>query len=120
MQWSAATLSTSPFHEAGRFVGHPGDLLSHRWSEASPDAELAPHPYERLPRYSSEPAPALRAAERAGLFAGGGTVLSCTPAGRWRLAAVSGEVEMEDDCLPRLLCRAALRLAGGDAGCDGP
>lgn len=111
VEWNRDVLGSAPLHEPGRFVGHYGDLLSHLYVDAAPEAPLGPQAYAHLPRYSSEPAPALRAAERAGLFAGEGALLSCTPGGLWRVLVERAAIEMDDDCLPRLLCRAALRLA---------
>ena len=110
VEWNRRALAESPLHEPGRFVGHPGDLLSHLLIDAPEKTAPAPHPYGRLPHYSSEPAPALRAAERAGLFRDDGVRISCSHGGVWHLIDERAGIDLEDDCLPRLLCRAALRL----------
>jgi hypothetical protein len=108
--WNETALAGTPLHEAGRFVGHPGDLLAHLYVDAAPAAPLAAQPYRRLPAYSCDPALAFRAAERAGLFASEGAQLSCTRGGRWSVAVNRAGIDMEDELLARLLCRAALRL----------
>lgn len=108
VEWNHRAIAEAPLDEPGRFVGHPGDLLSHLYVEAASDVPLSERPYARLPRYSLEPGPALRAAERAGLFEGEGVVVSCSTAGVWRIHGP--EVDVEDECLPRLLCRAAIRV----------
>lgn len=113
VEWNHPAIREAPLDEPGRFVGHPGDLLAHLYVDADESVPLAETPYVRLPRYSLEPGPALRAAERAGLFAGEGVALSCTAAGLWRVS--TREVRLEDECLPRLLSRAALRLIGEPA-----
>jgi hypothetical protein len=109
--WNHAALAGAPLQEPGRFVGHPGDLLSHLYVEARANAPLAAQPHRRLPRYSSEAAPALRAAERAGVFRHEGALISCTPGGVWHVTVGRAGIDLGDDCLPRLLARAALRLA---------
>lgn len=113
VEWNHGAVAEAPLDEPGRFVGHPGDLLAHLYVDAGVDVPVSARPYARLPRYSLEPGPALRAAERAGLFAGDGVTVSCSPTGTWKV--VSSRVALEDDCLPRLLSRAALRLVAGDA-----
>ena len=112
VQWNHRAIADAPLDEPGRFVGHPGDLLAHLYMEAAPDVPLSDRPYARLPRYSLEPGPALRAAERAGLFVGGGVAVSCSSTGTWKVGW--SDIELEDDCFPRLLSRAALRLVAGD------
>lgn len=112
VEWNHLRMGEAPLDEPGRFVGHPGDLLAHLYVDAGDDIPLADRPYARLPRYSLEPGPALRAAERAGLFTGDGVAVSCSSTGTWKV--VSWNVALEDECLPRLLSRAALRLAAGD------
>jgi hypothetical protein len=113
--WNHAALAGAPVQEPGSFVGHPGDLLAHLYVEARADTPLATQPYRRLPRYSSEAAPALRAAERAGVFREEGAVLSCTSGGVWHVSVGRAGIDLKDDCLPRLLARAALRLATEDS-----
>ena len=115
VEWSRKALREAPLYEPGRFVGHPGDLLSHLYVEASRHSALAAQPFRRLPRYSADPAAALRAAERAGLFGEGGATISCTPRGVWHVSVARAAIEMDDDCLPRLLSRAALAIAGRTA-----
>lgn len=110
VEWNHRAIGEAPLDEPGRFVGHPGDLLAHLYVEAGADIPLSDRPYARLPRYSLEPGPALRAAERAGLFMGEGVAVSCSSAGTWKVE--SADMELEDDCLPRLLSRAAVQLAG--------
>lgn len=113
-RWRRGMGESAPFSEPGRFVGHPGDLLAHLWTETDEGAPLADRPWDRLPRYSVEVGLALRAAERAGLFVGPGTALGCTAAGEWWIRREEGARVVADDCLPRLLCRAALRMAETD------
>jgi len=115
VEWSREALRDAPLYEPGRFVGHPGDLLAHLYVAASGDAGLAAQPYRRLPRYTAEAGSALRAAERAGVFGEDGATLSCTPRGVWRLSIRRAVLELEDDCLPRLLARAALAMDRGHA-----
>jgi len=110
VEWNGAFPLETPRHQPGRFIGHPGDLLAHCYAPAHPDALTAPEAYANLPRYASEVAPALRAAERAGLFAGKGATLSCRRTGQWRVSVERTGLDLEDEVLPRLLCRAALRL----------
>jgi hypothetical protein len=114
VEWNRTALGEAPLYEPGRFVGHPGDLLAHLYVSATEETPLAGQPYARLPRYSLEPGPALRAAERAGLFGDPGVSLSCSTGGAWRLSAGRWGVELDDDCLPRLLAQAALRVAHRD------
>lgn len=109
VEWSHGTLRGAPIDQPGKFLGHPGDLLSHLYVEASPDARTAPEPYRHLPPYASDAGFALRAGERAGMFRGRGLRLSCSPMGRWRVTVDDPELSLEDDRLPRLLCRAVLR-----------
>lgn len=110
VEWNRDALGRAPLHEPGRFLGQYGDLLSHLYVDAAPEAPPTREPYAKLPRYSSEPGPALRAAERAGLFADEGARLSCTPGGTWRVSLERAAIDVEDDSFPRLLCRAALQL----------
>lgn len=112
VQWNHRAIADAPLDEPGRFVGHPGDLLAHLYVDAGSDIPVSRRPYARLPQYSLEPGPALRAAERAGLFVGDGISVSCSSTGTWKVGW--SDVELEDDCLPRLLSRAALRLVAGD------
>lgn len=112
VEWNHRALGEAPVDEPGRFVGHPGDLLAHLYVEADANLPLSARPYARLPRYSLEPGPALRAAERAGLFAGHGVAVSCSSTGTWKVQRSA--VQLEDECLPRLLSRAALRVGPGD------
>lgn len=111
VEWNHAAMGHAPLDRDGRFVAHPGDLLAHLHMDARPGTPPGERPYVHLPRYSSDPGPALRAAERAGLFRGTGVVISCSPEGVWRLQGPTAVAGMEDECLPRLLSRAALRLA---------
>lgn len=115
MEWSRSGLREAPLYREGRFVGHPGDMAAQHYVDARPSARLAEHPYERLPQYSSDPGLAIRAAERAGLFLGDGARLSSTSSGSWRLRAASRSIDLTDDSLPRLLCRASLRWIEGAA-----
>ncbi|HEX9886956.1 MAG TPA: hypothetical protein VGA70_10735 [Longimicrobiales bacterium] len=112
VEWRRTELDDGPFEEPGRFLGHPGDLASRFYVEARRGAPPAPQPYRRLPHYSLEPGPALRAAERAGVFRAQGAALSCTPGGVWHVTVAQGGIDMDDESLPRLLSRAALRLVG--------
>jgi hypothetical protein len=116
VEWNRRALGRTPLHEPGRFVGHPGDLLAHLYEETSEDTPLSEDAYARLPRYSTRTGPALRAAERAGVFADEGARLSCTPGGVWHLSLERAGLDLENESLPRLLCRAALRLADRRAG----
>lgn len=109
VEWNHAALAGRPVDQEGRFVGHPGDLLAHLQVEVGEDVPLASHPYIHLPRFSLEPGPALRAAERAGLFGGSGVRLRCSAAGTWSVER--DDLRLDDDCLPRLLSRAALRVS---------
>lgn len=111
VEWNREAFDIPSMGERGRFVGHPGDLLAHLYVDAAPETPPSPAPYARLPLYSTRASPALRAAERAGLFAGTGASLSCAPDGTWRIHVRRAEmaIELEDDSLPRLLCSAALR-----------
>lgn len=111
VEWNHRAVGEAPLDEPGRFVGHPGDLLAHLYVEAGTEVPCSDGPYARLPRYSLEPGPALRAAERAGLFTGEGVAVRCSPTGTWTVE--SSDVRLEDECLPRLLSRAALRLVAG-------
>lgn len=111
VEWNHRALDHTAIHETGRFVGNAGDLLAHLYIEASEDTPLTPDPYVHLPAYSSEAGPALRVAERAGVFRGEGAVLSCTAVGCWRLVVASPRVELEGEHLPRILALAALDLA---------
>lgn len=108
VEWHPAGLGHTPLYEGGRFVGHPGDVLAHHYVPADPGAPLAPQPYRRLPGYSADTGLALRAAERAGIFAGHGARLSASDTGIWTLVTPDPRVRVEDDSLPRLLCRASL------------
>jgi hypothetical protein len=94
-------------------------VVSHLYVAASKETPLAVKPYGRLPRYSSEVTPALRAAERTGLFHDGGAIISCTGDAAWRLSAERAGIEVQDDFLPRLLARAALRLRNLDVAEEG-
>jgi hypothetical protein len=114
VEWNRAAIGDAPIYERGRFIGHPGDLLAHLYASARNGAPLVEQPYARLPRYCREPGPALRAAERAGLFADPGVSVSCKPEGAWRLIAEAWSIELADEFLPRLLVRAALRLVPGE------
>lgn len=109
VEWNAAALREAPLYEQGRFIGHPGDMVAQHYVEALAGSPLADHPYRRLPPYGSDAGLALRAAERAGLFRGQGVRLSASPTGRWSLRRSQDGEPMEDDALPRLLCRAGLR-----------
>lgn len=113
VEWSPG-LGDAPIREPGRFVGHPGDLLAHLYVDASPDAPLGSRAYRHLPRYTSDVAAALRAAERAGVFRSPGALLYCAQGGAWRLSIERPAFRGTDECLPRLLCRAA--VAAVDAG----
>lgn len=108
VEWNRDAFGMPPLDERGRFVGHPGDLLAHLYLGAPPDASMSAAPYARLPAYSTSAIPALRAAERAGVFTGEGALLSCTPGGRWHISVRRAGIDMVDESLPRLLCRAAL------------
>lgn len=116
VEWNRAAIGDAPIHEPGRFIGHPGDLLAHLYASARNGSPLADQPYARLPRYCREPGPALRAAERAGLFADPGVSLSCNADGAWRLLAKARSIEVADEFLPRLLTRAVLQLVPGEQG----
>lgn len=111
VEWNHAALGEAPLDEAGRFVGHPGDLLAHLYMDARPGTPLGGRPYGHLPRYSMEAGPALRAAERAGLFRLPGLVVTCTDRGVWEIARAEAGIRLKDACLPRLLSRAALLVA---------
>ena len=80
VEWNHGALVGRPVDEEGRFVAHPGDLMAHLQTDAGDTVPFADHPYERLPRFSLEPGPALRAAERAGLFRDPGVRIRCTAA----------------------------------------
>jgi hypothetical protein len=114
VEWNHRAIAEAPLDEPGRFIGHPGDLLAHLYMDARDDVPCSDQPYVRLPRYSLEPGPSLRAAERAGLFAGDGVAVSCSSTGTWKV--VLRTMTLEDDCLPRLLSRATLRFVTGAAG----
>jgi hypothetical protein len=120
VEWDCSAIGDAPLREPGRFIGHPGDLLAHLYVPARHEAPLAEQPYARLPRYCREPGPALRAAERAGLFVEPGISLSCSAGGSWRLSTGRQGVGLDDDCLPRLFAQAALRLVRGDRDERGP
>lgn len=107
--WNGDALLGSPLYEPGRFVGHPGDMLSHHYIPADPASALARQPYRRLPQYSTDAGLAIRAAERAGLFSGEGARLIATDTGSWTLVAPDAQLRVQDGSLPRLLCRASLR-----------
>ena len=110
VEWNPKSQLEMPIHQPGRFIGHPGDLLARFYITASPGSPPAPEAYALLPRYTSEAAAALRAAERAGLFSGEGAKVRCDPTGRWRVVIERADIDMEDEVLPRLLCRATLGL----------
>lgn len=116
--WNERALGESPLWEPGRFVGHPGDMLSHHYVPASPDVPLARQPYRRLPRYSVDAGLAFRAAERAGLFGGDGARLISSQTGTWTLLSPGTQLPIQDSSLPRLLCRASLQWldASGNQG----
>lgn len=108
VEWHPDGLGHSPLYEVGRFVGHPGDLLAHHYVPAAAGASLAAQPYRRLPRYSTDTGLAFRAAERSGIFAGQGARLFASDTGTWTLVGSDERIRVEDDSLPRLLCRSSL------------
>ena len=108
VEWHPQGLKHTPLYESGRFVGHPGDMLSHHYVPAGTATSLATQPYRRLPHYSTDTGLAFRAAERAGIFTGHGARLSASDTGTWTLVTPDARIRVEDDSLPRLLCRASL------------
>jgi len=66
-----------------------------------------------------EAGPALRAAERAGLFRVPGPVITCTDRGVWEVVRGEAGIRLQDACLPRLLCRAALEVMGASKPREG-
>lgn len=92
-----------------RIEGYRWVEWSHGALRGAPIDQPGKFPYRHLPPYASDAGFAVRAGERAGMFRGRGLRLSCSPMGRWRVVVDDPELSLEDDRLPRLLCRAVLR-----------
>jgi len=92
----------------GRFLAPPHHLLAHLWVPASRRERLAPQPFRYLPPYTSDVDSALQACERAGLFRDASASLRRRPDGAWRIELPGAGLELEDDSLALLLCRAGL------------
>lgn len=94
--------------QGGRFLGPPGHLLSHLWVPAPADCPLASQPLRYLPSYSRDVSLAFRACESCGLFRDGAARLTRADDGSWRIVVHAPPMDLRDEMLPRLLCRAGL------------
>lgn len=120
VEWNRRSMADAPHYEPGRFVAHPDDLQSHLQVAAAPDAPLSSVAYHRLPRYSGDERLALAAAEEAGLFSDGGAELSKSDGGAWLVELEGAGISLEDESLPRLLCRATLQWARAGRSAEAP